>query len=109
MLITDTSVHPFDVIQLEAAVENGRLRPVETEQEEELLANDRNLEEIREFLEVDSVGYISLEGMLDSAQLPDDHFCTACWSGKYRIPVQIALNKFTMERYQMFMFDEMDV
>jgi len=76
---------------------------------EELLANGRDLDEIREFLEVDSVGYISLEGMLDSAQLPNDHFCTACWSGKYRIPVQIALNKFTMERYQMFMFDEMDV
>ncbi len=76
---------------------------------EELIANNRSLDEIRDFLEVDTLGYISLEGMLDSAQLPNDHFCTACWSGKYRIPVQIALNKFTMERYQMFMFDEMDV
>lgn len=76
---------------------------------EELIANDRSLDEIRDFLEVDTVGYISLEGMLDCAHLPNDHFCTACWSGKYRIPVQIALNKFTMERYQMFMFDELDV
>ncbi|MFC1764038.1 amidophosphoribosyltransferase [Planctomycetota bacterium] len=76
---------------------------------EELLANNRDLDAIRDFLEVDTVGYLSLEGMLDCATLPDDHFCTACWSGKYRIPIQIALNKFTMERYQMFMFDEMDV
>jgi amidophosphoribosyltransferase len=76
---------------------------------EELLAHNRDLDEIRDFLEVDSVGYISLEGMLDCAHLPNDHFCNACWSGKYRIPVQISLNKFTMERYQMFMFDEMDV
>jgi amidophosphoribosyltransferase len=73
---------------------------------EELLANNRSLEEIKEFLEVDSVGYISLEGMLECAALPADHYCTACWSGKYRIPIDVALNKFTMERYQMYMFEE---
>ncbi len=76
---------------------------------EELLANNRTLEEIRDFLEVDSIGYISLEGMLECASLPDDHYCAACWSGKYRIPVQVAMSKFSMERYQMLMFDEMDV
>jgi amidophosphoribosyltransferase len=75
---------------------------------EELLANNRDLEQIREFLEVDSVGYISLEGMLSCAILPPDHYCTACWSGKYRIPVDIVVNKFTMERYQMNIFDEID-
>jgi amidophosphoribosyltransferase len=75
----------------------------------ELLANNRNLEQIAEFLEVDSVGYISLEGMLSCAALPEDHYCTACWSGKYRIPIDVAVNKFTMERYQMNMFDEIDV
>ncbi len=72
---------------------------------EELLANDRDLDEIAKFLEVDSVGYLSLEGMLSCAGLPDDHYCTACWSGKYRIPIDIALNKFTMEHYQMTMFE----
>jgi len=75
---------------------------------EELLANNRDLEQIKEFLEVDSVGYVSLEGMLSCAILPPDHYCTACWSGKYRIPVDVAVNKFTMERYQMNMFDEID-
>ncbi len=73
---------------------------------EELLANNRDLDEIRDFLEVDSVGYLSLEGMLSCAALPDDHYCTACWSGKYRIPIDIALNKFTMEHYQMTMFED---
>ena len=76
---------------------------------EELLANNRTLDQIRQFLEVESIGYLSLEGMLACASLPADHYCTACWGGKYRIPVQIALNKFTMERYQMYMFEEMDV
>jgi amidophosphoribosyltransferase len=73
---------------------------------EELLANGRTLEEIRKFLEVDSVGYLSLEGMLSCATLPHDHYCTACWSGKYPIPVNIVLNKFAMERYQLYMFEE---
>jgi len=74
----------------------------------ELLANNRDLEQITEFLEVDSVGYMSLEGLLSCVVLPPDYYCTACWSGKYPIPVDVAVNKFTMERYQMNMFDEID-
>jgi amidophosphoribosyltransferase len=73
---------------------------------EELLANNRNLEQIKDFLEVDSIGYQSLEGLLSCAALPKDHYCTACWSGKYPIPVDLTSNKFIMERYQMHMFDE---
>jgi hypothetical protein len=46
--------------------------------------------------------------MLSCAVLRADHYCTACWSGKYRIPVDVVVNKFTMERYQMNMFDEID-
>ncbi len=73
---------------------------------EELLANNRNLEQIKKFLEVDSIGYQSLEGLLSCAALPKDHYCTACWTGKYAIPVDIAFNKFSMEHNQMYMFDE---
>jgi amidophosphoribosyltransferase len=75
---------------------------------QELLANDRNLEQIKEFLEVDSVGYMSIEGLLSCANLPDDHYCTACWTGKYRIPIDVAVTKFAMEHYQMRMFEETD-
>ena len=73
---------------------------------EELLANNRNLKQIRDFLEVDSIGYISLEGMLNCVSLPTDHYCTACWNGKYAIPVDVTVNKFSLERYQLHMFDE---
>jgi amidophosphoribosyltransferase len=73
---------------------------------EELLANDRNLKQIKEFLEVDSVGYISLEGLLSCAALPAKNYCTACWSGRYPIPVDTAVNKFSLEHYQMHMFDD---
>ena len=73
---------------------------------EELLANNRNAEEIKDFLEVDSIGYISLNGMLSCASKPPDNYCTACFSGNYRIPVDIAVNKFAMEHFQMRMFDD---
>ena len=72
----------------------------------ELLANNRNLEQIKEFLEVDSVGYMTLEGMLQCAASPEDHYCTACWSGKYKIPVDTIVNKLSMECYQMHMFED---
>jgi len=72
---------------------------------EELLANNRNLEQIRDFLEVDSIGYVSLDGLLECATLPADHYCTACWCGRYRIPTDITVNKYALERYQLHMFD----
>jgi amidophosphoribosyltransferase len=72
---------------------------------EELLANNRDLQQIREFLDVDSVGYMSLEGMLSCANRPAKNYCTACWSGKYRIPVDTTANKFSLEHYQLRMFE----
>ncbi len=72
---------------------------------EELIANNRTLEQIREFLEVETLGYMSIEGLLSCATLPQDHYCTACWTGKYKIPVDVAMTKFSLEHYQMRMFD----
>ncbi len=74
---------------------------------EELLANNRDFEQIKDFLGVDSVGYMSLDGLLSCAVLPEKNYCTACWNGKYRIPVDIAVNKFAEEHCQMQMFDDL--
>jgi amidophosphoribosyltransferase len=89
-------------------VKNPCFYGVDFPTKEELLANNRNLDQIRDFLEVDSVGYLSLEGMLECASLPADHYCTACWSGQYKIPVNSVMNKFTMERHQMQLFDDVE-
>ena len=72
---------------------------------EELLANNRSPEQIAEFLEVDSIGYQLLEGLLSCAKYPAEYYCTACWTGRYPIPVDIPVSKFAMEPYQMHMFD----
>ncbi|HOK66467.1 MAG TPA: amidophosphoribosyltransferase [Anaerohalosphaeraceae bacterium] len=76
---------------------------------EELLANQVPLSEISRALEADSVEYLSLEGLLSSVSLPADHYCTACWSGQYRIPVSTQVNKFSLERHQMQLFDETEL
>lgn len=75
---------------------------------EELLANDRTMDDIREFLEVDSIEYLSLEGLQNCVSLPADHYCAACWNGQYKIPVSTIVNKFSMERHQMQLFDDVE-
>jgi amidophosphoribosyltransferase len=71
---------------------------------EQLIANGRTVEEIRDYLEIDSLHYLSLEGMLSSVRFPSDHYCTACWSGRYPIAVDQPVSKFASERYQGQLF-----
>ena len=72
---------------------------------EELIANEKTVKEIGEFLEVDSLAYLSLDGMLSCAKHPPEHYCTACWSGKYPILVDQAVSKYAFERRQLRMFE----
>lgn len=53
---------------------------------EELLAHNFSLEAIRERLNMDSLGYLSLEGITRLFGDKGDGFCTSCWSGQYRVP-----------------------
>jgi amidophosphoribosyltransferase len=53
---------------------------------------------IAEWLGVDSLGYISLEGLLAAVSRPADNYCTACWSGKYPVQPLDAMDKYAMER-----------
>lgn len=59
---------------------------IDTPTREELIAATHSVEEIRQFLGVDSLGYLSLDGMLRAAGDPTD-FCHACFSGQYPTPV----------------------
>ena len=55
---------------------------IDTPTREELIAATHSTEEIRQFLGVDSLGYLSLDGMLQAAG-SETGFCHACFSGKY--------------------------
>ncbi len=70
----------------------------------DLIATNRTVEQIREFLNVDSLHYLSIDGMLQSVSRPKNQYCTACFSGEYRIEVGRPVTKLSLERHQMKMF-----
>lgn len=75
---------------------------------EQLVAHGRTVDEVREYLGVDSLAYLSLEGLLECARTPDnppEHYCTACYSGEYRIDIEHPLTKEILERSQLVMFE----
>ncbi|HAW49387.1 TPA: amidophosphoribosyltransferase [bacterium] len=57
---------------------------IDTPTKEELIANNKSLEEIESFMGADSVRYISIDGMLSCVKNPSD-CCTACFSGDYPV------------------------
>ncbi|MFQ5767573.1 MAG: amidophosphoribosyltransferase [Acidobacteriota bacterium] len=59
---------------------------VDTPSKSELIAAEHSVEEIRRFVQADSLGYLSLEG-LRTAVGGGDGFCTACYTGDYPVPV----------------------
>ena len=59
---------------------------IDTPSREELIASGNTLEEIRASLGVDSLGYLSLDGMLESVPGGPTGFCHACFSGDYPTP-----------------------
>ena len=71
---------------------------------EELIAHNRSVEQVAAFLEVDSLAYLSMDGMLSCMKHPKQEYCTACWSGVYKIPIDQPQSKFSFERDQLRMF-----
>jgi len=72
--------------------------------ESQLIANNRSVEEITEYLGVDSLHFLTLEGMLNCVSLPKDRYCTACYSGDYRLDVSHPIRKLDLERHQQKLF-----
>jgi amidophosphoribosyltransferase len=56
---------------------------VDTPSERELIAANNTVEEIRRFVEADSLGYLSLAGLREAVGDDDDQYCYACYTGNY--------------------------
>jgi amidophosphoribosyltransferase len=63
----------------------------------ELIASTKSVEQIRRYLGVDTLGYLSIEGMLSMPSLPKDDFCVACFSGRYPTKIENNIGKFALE------------
>jgi amidophosphoribosyltransferase len=60
---------------------------IDTQIETELIAGSKTVDEIREFIGADSLGYLSIPGLLRALDLPYEGFCFACFDGRYPEPV----------------------
>ena len=63
---------------------------------EELAAVGHAVDEVREQIGADSLGYISVEGMIAATQQAEDRLCTACFTGKYPIEPPIDARRLLM-------------
>ena len=65
----------------------------------ELIANGLEVEEIRRSIGADSLGYVSLDGLIAATQVPSERLCSACFTGKYpiRIPEDMSEGKLRLE------------
>ncbi|MHA1376760.1 MAG: amidophosphoribosyltransferase [Candidatus Helarchaeota archaeon] len=63
----------------------------------ELIAQSKTVEEIRKFLEADSLHYQTIEGLLEAIGLPETKLCTACITGKYKLRNSIDLGELEKE------------
>ena len=67
---------------------------VDTPDKSELIAARMSVEEVCRFIEADTLGYLSLAGMLEACGLPAETSCAACWTGDY--PTRISPKAETM-------------
>ena len=63
----------------------------------ELIAARMNIPEIARYIGADSLGYLSIDGLIRAVGAPKDHFCLACFTGEYPVPVQLEMDKLALE------------
>lgn len=66
----------------------------------ELIASQARVDQIRDYLGADSLGYLSIEGMVKIAKeysKPETGYCTACFSGEYPVVPEDSLSKLILE------------
>jgi amidophosphoribosyltransferase len=63
----------------------------------ELIASQQEIDQIRDFLGLDYLGYLSLGGLVKATQLPHRNFCLSCFSGEYPVPLESDFSKTCFE------------
>jgi amidophosphoribosyltransferase len=63
-----------------------------------LMAATHTIDEIRRYLNADSLAYLSQDGMVQATRLPAEAFCMACYDGRYPVPYNAEVDKEIIER-----------
>ena len=64
---------------------------------QELIAANQTIDEIREFIGADTLGYLGVDGLMKVVGGTEGGFCDACFTGNYPVPVQLELTKLVLE------------
>ena len=64
---------------------------------EELIASSKTVSEIKDYIDCDSLGYLSVENLLEVVNTDSGGFCDACFTGNYPIPIQLEMTKLSLE------------
>ncbi|MGQ0832593.1 MAG: amidophosphoribosyltransferase [Microthrixaceae bacterium] len=70
---------------------------IDTGDRTELLASSLTVEEIRDYLNVDTLAYIQLDRLVAATGAPGAGFCDACFTGQYPVAVPVTLGKHVLE------------
>jgi amidophosphoribosyltransferase len=73
---------------------------IDTDSQDQLIAATKSVAEIAQQIEVDSLAYLSRDGMLKATKEDPNSFCSACFTGDYPIsvPEQVKRSKLILER-----------
>jgi amidophosphoribosyltransferase len=63
----------------------------------ELIAAEKSVEEIRDFIGLDSLGYLDIDHLVKSTDIPRHDLCLACFDGNYPVPIDESFDKYCLE------------
>ena len=87
-------------------IENPCFYGIDTPRRDDLIAANYSVEEIRDYLGVDSLEYLSVEGLLDSTGIPGGNFCVACFTGDYPVRFESEPDKHDLEQFDEWLLKE---
>jgi amidophosphoribosyltransferase len=70
---------------------------VDTAPIESLIAARMTVDQIRDHIGADSLGYLSVDGLVEAIGLPESTLCNACFHGRYPMPIETGQDKFVLE------------
>ena len=71
---------------------------IDTGERSELLAHNLDVDEIRDYLEVDTLAYLTLDRLVEATGAEGMGFCDACFTGDYPVEVPVTLRKHVLEQ-----------
>jgi len=63
----------------------------------ELIAVQKTVDEIRDFIGLDSLGYLSIDNLVRATDIPREDLCLACFDGNYPVPIEEEIGKYSLE------------